>query len=244
MACSTDTFTGPDGSSGDAAACTQSFCADAAATTCNDFDEDAQPQKWSTDEQVGTIGATQSTFTSCPSALQVVYPQIAAAPNEPHAYAIGQLGNPRDVTVTFDALLPQIPTASSGLVDGFVIFSLRETIDGGWSVRLERSPDQHWFVRLHQGLGGPVVNVGNADDLLLGAWNHMSLNVHYDTTSGSVSFTYQTAKGSSTLPLTGVATMAPGAVTQITSFAVGAAALSATSQQYTFLYDSILIQAN
>jgi hypothetical protein len=258
-ACSTDTFTGPDGSTGsdggssddrnggDAAPCTSNFCGSQSHTTCDDFDE-AIPPKWANDITAtgATIDPTQSTATSCPNAMQVVFPVVATAIGEPHAYAVAQLGtSAHDVTLAFDALIPQFPSSSTGNVDGFVIFGLRETVDGSWSVRLERSPDQHWFVRLHQGTGTSQ-NLGgsNVDDILLGAWNHMSLTVHYAAdNTGTASFTYQNDKAPVTVQLANVQTMGTAAGEYLT-FAAGAAALSATSKPYTFLYDSIAIDAN
>src|SRR5207249_2907047 len=113
------------------------------------------------------------------------------------------------------------------------------------SVRLERSSDTAWFLRLHQGSnlsGGNAV----AANVLTGAWNHMTLTVHYRSDlTGSASLTYQTTgTGMTTITINNHATLPNTAGTQVTSFAVGAGALSAISQSYTFLYDSIAIQAN
>ena len=249
-ACSTDTFTrgdasNDDGSGGDGGTCTQNFCANAKATTCDDFDSPAKD--WSNDPTNAptiTIGTTQSTATSCPSALQIVMPAMVAPTVgvEPHGYVTTQLGNPGDVTVAFDAFLPNIPVADGGFVDGMVFFALRGTADGTWSVRLERSGDTAWFLRLHQGAGGASASVPN---ILTGAWNHMTLTVHYamDNT-GSASLTYQTGIGPQTAPITGKMTLPNTGVQQSTSFAIGAGALSAITQPYTFLYDSITIDAN
>lgn len=251
-ACSTDTFVGPDGSTGsdtgggDAVTpCTPSFCANAKATTCDDFD--TATTKWVDDPTNSAniiVGSTQDTATSCPNALSVVLPAMAqpAAGVEPHGYVLTPLGNPGDVTVVLDAFLPNIPS-TSGNVDGVTFFALRATLDGTWSVRLERSGDTAWFLRLHQGSSGQNAQVTN---ILTGAWNHMTLTVHYkDDGTGSASLTYQTqGNGQLTATIPGQPTLPNTGAQQASSFVVGAAALSAISQSYTFLYDSITIAAN
>jgi hypothetical protein len=244
--CSTDTFIGADGGGDDAraeASCASAFCANTQATSCNDFDETANG--WTNDSTIGfTMGTTQSTSTSCPSALQIIMPSMPANVGEPHAYAIGALGAPGDVTVVLDALLPNIPITDSGFVDGVAFFALRATTDGGWSVRLERSGDTAWFLRSHQGL--TTVNSTSVPNLLTEVWNHMTLIVHYATDSGgTASLTYQTSgTNTNTVTINGHPTLPNTGASQVTSFAVGAGALSAISQSYTFLYDSIAIQAN
>lgn len=251
IACSTDTFVGTDGSAGgdtggpDAVTpCVQSFCATAKATTCDDFDTAAT--KWVNDPtNAGSIavGTTQSTATSCPNALQVVLPAMVqpAAGSEPHGYVLTALGNPNDVTVVLDAFIPNIPNDTG--TDGVIFFALRATVDGTWSVRLERSADMSWYLRLHQGTSGTNAPVTN---ILTGAWNHMTLTVHYkDDNTGSASLTYQTqGTGQTTASISNQPTLPNTGVQQVSSFVVGAAALSAISQPYTFLYDSITIAAN
>ncbi|HEX4517089.1 MAG TPA: hypothetical protein VH054_26270 [Polyangiaceae bacterium] len=256
-ACSTDTFTGADASSdeggggGDggvdaAPACVQSFCANANATTCDDFDTNAQG--WANDTTNSpsfTIGTAQLHATSCPNALQVVMTAMTTSPagTEPHGYVITDLQKPNDVTVAFDAFLPDIPSADAGFVDGMVFFALRGTLDGSWAVRLERSADTYWYLRLHQGTGVQSVPVTN---ILTGALNHMTLTVHNaQDLTGSASLAYQTTQNTSpqTVQLTKVQTL-PNSELQSTSFAIGAGALSAISQPYTFFYDSITIDAN
>jgi hypothetical protein len=172
-------------------------------------------------------------------------PQMTAPPagTEPHGYVVTQLGNPGDVTVTFDAFLPNIPVADSGFVDGMAFFALRGTTDATWSVRLERSGDTAWFLRVHEGLSSaPSTPTPN---ILTNAWNHMTLTVHYATdNSGSASLTYQTGIGPQTVSVTQHPTLPNTGVQQSTSFVVGVGALSAITQSYTMLYDSIAIQAN
>jgi hypothetical protein len=257
-ACSTDTFTGVDAGDsgtggdssggGDAHACVPNFCQSAKASTCNDYDQPTTPSGWSTDTSSGlSLGPEQTNVTSCPTALQIVVSPQAAPPvnQEPHAYSVAALGNPGDVTAVFDALLPTIPNAPTGIADGFVIFSLRATADGAWAVRLERSGDTAWFLRVHEGVG--VAFSSPTQNILTGAWNHMSLSVHYASdASGSASLTYDTGSGPQTVTVTGHATLPnTGVSPQVTSFAIGAGVLQApVSQSYTFLYDSISINAN
>ncbi len=257
-ACSTDTFTGGDASTGDggdgdvvgadAPACVQKFCAKANATTCDDFDTNAQG--WGNDlsnSGVFTIGTTPLHATSCPNALQVVMPAMAASSTgtEPHGYVATDLQKPNDVTVTFDAFLPNIPVLDAGFADGIIFFALRGTLDGSWSVRLERSADTAWFLRLHQGSPTSVTSAP-VMDILTGALNHMTLTVHYaQDLSGSASLTYETTTSSpQTAQLTKVQTLPNTGLEQATGFAIGAGALSAISQPYTFFYDSITINAN
>jgi hypothetical protein len=254
-ACSTDTFVTPDASGGgdtgggDAVTtCTPSFCASQTTTTCNDFDTDTTPTKWFDDPTNSgniAVGTTQSTTTSCPSALQVTMPAMAQAAvgAEPHGYVVTVLGNPGDVTVNLDAYIPNIPNGDAGIADGVVLFSLRATVDGTWSVRLERSGDTAWFLRVHQGTNNgqnaPVTNIRTD------AWNHMTLTVHYkDDSTGSASLTYQTqSNGQQTANVSNQPTLPNTGAQEVSSFAVGAAALTAISQSYTFLYDSITIAA-
>jgi hypothetical protein len=259
-ACSTDTFTGADASSdgggggGDAGvdaapACVQSFCANANATTCDDFDTNAQG--WANDTTNSpsfAIATTQLHATSCPNALQVVMTAMTTSPagTEPHGYVITDLQKPTDVTVTFDAFLPDIPIADAGFVDGMVFFALRATSDTLWAVRLERSADTAWFLRLHQGTTTNVQSVP-VTNILTGALNHMTLKVHNaQDLTGSASLVYQTTQSASpqTVQLTNVQTLPTSGALLSTSFAIGAGALSAISQPYTFFYDSITIDTN
>jgi hypothetical protein len=262
-ACSTDTFTTPDastdastdvitggeagGGDGGGGPCSQpSFCASQSATTCDDFET---PSKWLADPTNAvniTVGTTQTTSTSCPNALQVVMPSMPAPiGTEPHGYMLVQLNNPGNVTVDLDALLPTIGQSDAGNVDGVVVFALRGTVDATWAVRLERSGDGAWFIRLRQGASSNVPSAP-VPNILMGAWNHLQLNVHYATdTSGSVSLTYTTAgNANQAVKIPSVQTLPNTGVQESASFVVGAGAFAAITRSYTFLYDSITIDAN
>jgi len=195
---------------------------------------------WTNMDSAGnfTLGTSQSDFTSCPSSLAVDAPQQGMIVGEPHIWLQKTMPGSADVTIELDALLPKLSGMGS---DGFAVLMLRGSIDPLWSIRLERSTDTAWFLRVHEGgMGTPSAAVPN---LLLGAWNHLTLAVHFSSdASAKASLTYQTTSNMPSTATVQQPTVPPMAMPVINLY-VGASATSITSQEWIFKYDSVVVTA-
>ena len=243
-----------DGGAPDAPACGQ-FCAtQTGAAFCSDFDEGSLTAGWVTDTFGTPTGVLDTkASTSCPASLLIDFPTQAAPTVDFPRYRLAKtmaiaLAN-NNVVVTLDVKLPPLAQATSfdggvSLSDAFELFAVAKATDPvHYNARIEHSADGFWFLRMGTGTSSES---GAQLDPLIGAWNHMVLTAHFSTTgTGTAQLSYISSKAVMT-----VATANPSNVNNSDSlsgplfFAIGAEALTSTSQDWKFAYDSVVLDAN
>ena len=230
---------------------------------CDDFDESTISNNGWTADTNGTPTAALDVgdYASCPASLLIDVPtQTTPTGNQfAHFYLTQSIPSAPltsgKVVLDFEAKLPKLPTPDGGatgasdsgiaLTDGLEVVLVRRSNDLSYNVRIERSADGFWFLRMGTGSSGGVATEVSAPlTPLEGVWNHITLTIQFSSSAtGGAQMTYTTVANQPALAKTppGANTDGSGAALNVN---VGAAATTATSQEWFFGYDNVVLSAD
>ncbi len=243
-----DSQNGPDGQAQDVANGSDSsdgtancpdFCATVNPTPafCSDFDKEATPADWSATNVTngGAVTIASAEEVSCPSGLSVSLPMISlGSTNTSQAKVVKNVAaiqSALHAVLKLEAFLPSNDTASY-----VIFFGVRSTADTKSGIFLTHHGDAFWFLT-QNGFG---MNVAIPTAPLTGAWNAMTLDVHFGgAQSGSVSFTY-TGTDNATHTVNANGATANAAVAS-TTIEVGMEAPGTTEAAFSAYYDNVVL---
>jgi hypothetical protein len=237
---STDTGTGTDGSGGDGATCPD-YCAGIKSLFCSDFDGEQAPTDWTATVATagGAVVVAGTQNKSCPNGLHSSVP--AAAGNTlagPIALVAKDVANGgAHVVLDADVFLPSNDTKS---YVGFL--GVRPTAEQGTGAFVTHHGDAFWFI---SNAASGNINIAINPSPLTGAWNHMTLDVHFGQgNAGSVSLTY-TGTDNATHVATGMGTTANAAVTGGVTVEAGMFVSGYTGSEAAFdaYYDNVVLKS-
>lgn len=255
VACAPDTFATEDAATDgamppDAGCPAADFCSTQMGVPfCNDFDVGAFPWNvtpWnlSTDpDAVGnlTLSATQKTFKSCPTSLDLFIPQQTASPAVgafPHNYLEGTVPvSSAVVHFDIDVNLPEVSNT-----DGVTFFALYAN-NPAWTVDIEHHTGGGWYLVVHQG----VTDAGATEMTApitptLGVWTHMSLIVDF-AVGGTAGATlgYAAPDGGAGTATVTANTLAMNAAVQNVHLDLGGSVYTQTGSSYAAYYDNVVV---
>ncbi len=241
-----DTGNGGDSSTADAsdAASCPDYCTGLSTKNlfCSDFDGEVAPTDWTATVATGggavVIAGGQN--VSCPNGLHASVPQSAgnalAGPIALVSKDVATAGN--HVVLDADVYLPSNDTKS---YVGFL--GVRPTGEQGSGAFVTHHGDAFWFVSVAQPANG-TLNIAISPAPLTGAWNHMTLDVHFgQNNAGSVTLTYIGADNASHM-VTGMGTTANAAVTGATVEAgMFVAGFTGSEAAFDAYYDNVVLKS-
>ena len=195
LACSTDTFVGPDGGSADAAPPDDAGHADASgeagvadacagfvctAGLCASFDQSLELPFADNSTGGGATAITTDHAVSCPAALEADLPQTGASFARAAASAMAPASTGTTAHVVVDAYV-WLPANANG---AFAAMAIRSGASD--QVQITHDTSNSWH--LHVGASDRDAPITPVE----GAWNHMILDVTFssDTGVGQASLTY------------------------------------------------------
>jgi hypothetical protein len=166
-----------------------SFCAKHTPTpgSCNDFDESSSIPSDLTvvANDGGSVTISETEAVSCTNSLSAELPMIGS-PSTSAAVAFAEgpfTASSSTITLDLDVYLPD------DTMSYVTFFALK--LGDGLPLGLQHHGDAFWFLGNSSQAPETSINVGLTTPPLVGAWNHMTLEVVYSTTAGSATLTYE-----------------------------------------------------
>jgi hypothetical protein len=230
--------TGADGSDG--AAC-PGYCSGLTTKNlfCSDFDGEVAPTDWTATVATGSgaVIVAAGKDVSCPNGLHASVPQAAASSAAGPIALVSKdvASGGGHVILDADVYLPSNDTKS---YVGFL--GVRPTAEQQTGAFVTHHGDAFWFVS-SAGNGGMNIAINPAP--LTGAWNHMTLDVHFGQgNAGSISLTY-TGADNATHTTTGTGTTANASVTGVTVEAgMFVAGFTGSEAAFDAYYDNVVLK--
>lgn len=238
--------TGGSDTGGDASCTGPDFCSSIKNPLfCSDFDMELMPTDWTTvTSGGGTVAIVQNEEVSCPNGLHSSVPMAATSttmgPVAKVTKAItSMLSTTTHVVIDIEVYLPSNDTKSY-----VSFFGVRPTAEVGTGAYVTHHGDAFWFIST-AGFANGNLNVAISPAPLTGAWNHMTLDVHFGSlTAGSATLTYTGADNMSHM-VTGTGTTANAAVTGGVTLEAGMQVSGFTGAEAAFdaYYDNVVLQS-